>query len=91
MKSDRIIHSSKWIKFLGVALFCFMISPSLSHAFLDGKIENFSADQVIISPDGKVMTSSKLYITKDTYRMDGLPMGGQGGLTRNLTILGLKK
>ena len=37
------------------------------------------------------MSTSKLYITPDAFRMDGLPMGGQGGLTRNLSILGFKK
>jgi len=68
-----------------------MISPSSSHALFGGKIENFSADQVMLSSDGKVMSTSKLYITPDAYRMDGLPMGGQGGVTRNLTILGFKK
>lgn len=37
------------------------------------------------------MSTSKLYITPDAFRMDGLPMGGQGGITRNLSILGFKK
>ena len=45
----------------------------------------------MISPDGKVMSTSKLYVTPDAYRMDGLPMGGQGGVTRNLSFLGFKK
>ncbi len=84
-------HRDTWIKLFWVVLFCFMISPASSHALFDGKIENFSADQVMISPNGKVMSTSKLYITKDAFRMDGLPMGGQGGVTRNLSILGFKK
>ena len=91
MKSDHTIHRFTWINFFWVALLCFMVSPSSSHALFGGKIESFSADQVVISPDGKVMSTSKLYITPDAYRMDGLPMGGQGGVTRNLSILGFKK
>ena len=91
MESDSTIHRCRWTKLILVVLFCFMISPSSSHALFGGKIENFSADQVMLSSDGKVMSTSKLYITPDAYRMDGLPMGGQGGVTRNLTILGFKK
>ena len=91
MESDSTIHRSTWTKFFWVVLLCFMVAPSLSYALFGGKIEDFSADQVMISPDGKVMSTSKLYITKDAYRLDGLPMGGQGGMTQNLTILGFKK
>ena len=91
MKSDHTIHRCTWTKFFWIAFLCFMVSPSSSHALFGGKIESFSADQVVISPDGKVMSTSKLYITPDVYRMDGLPMGGQGGVTRNLSILGFKK
>ena len=91
MESDSTIHRSTWTKFFWVVLLCFMVAPSLSYALFGGKIEDFSADQVMISPDGKVMSTSKLYITKAAYRMDGLPMGGQGGMTQNLTILGFKK
>jgi hypothetical protein len=91
MEFVNTIHRSIWAKLFLVVLFCFMISPSSSHALFGGKIESFSADQVMISPDGKVMSTSKLYITPDVYRMDGLPMSGQGGITRNLTILGFKK
>ena len=91
MEFVNTIHRSIWAKLFLVVLFCFMISPSSSHALFGGKIESFSADQVMISPDGKVMSTSKLYITPDVYRMDGLPMGGQGGMTQNLTILGFKK
>lgn len=91
MEFVNTIHRSTWTKIFWVTLLCFMVAPSLSHALFGGKIESFSADQVMISPDGKVMSTSKLYITPDVYRMDGLPMGGQGGMTQNLTILGFKK
>ena len=66
-----------------------MISPSSSYALFGGKIENFSADQVMISSDGKVMSTSKLHITPHVFRLDGLPTNGS--VTRNLTILGFKK
>ena len=91
MESVNTIHRFTWTKFFWVALVCFMVAPSSSHALFGGKIESFSADQVMISSDGKVLNTSKLYITPDVYRMDGLPMGGQGGVTRNLSILGFKK
>ncbi|MCK5233015.1 MAG: DUF4412 domain-containing protein, partial [Desulfobulbaceae bacterium] len=91
MKFVNTIHRSTLTNFFWVALVYFMLAPSSSHALLGAKTENFSADQVMISPDGKVMSTSKLYITPDAYRMDGLPMGGQGGVTRNLTFLGFKK
>ena len=91
MESDHIIHRCTWTKFFWVVLLYFMVSPLSSHALFGGKIESFSADQVMISPGGKVMSTSKLYITPDAFRMDGLPMGGQKGVTRNLSILGFKK
>ena len=91
MESVNTIHRSTWTKFFWVVLACFIMAPLSSHAFFGGKIKSFSADQVMISSDGKVMSTSKLYITPDAYRMDGLPTGGQGGVTRNLSILGFKK
>lgn len=91
MESANKVHRDTWVKLFLIVLFCLLISPSSSYALFGGKIESFSADQVVISPDGKVMGTSKLYITPDVYRMDGLPTGGQGGMTQNLTILGFKK
>ncbi|MFV9644726.1 MAG: DUF4412 domain-containing protein [Desulfobacterales bacterium] len=91
MESANRVHRNTWAKFFLVILVCFIMAPLSSHALLGGKIESFSADQVMISPAGKVMSTSKLYITPDVYRMDGLPTGGQGGITRNLSILGFKK
>lgn len=89
MKLNSTIHSSKWVKFLGAAFFCFMLFPSSSHAFFWGEIKSFSADQVVLSPDGKVMSTTKVYGTPDAYRMDGMPIGDvQGGVTQNLTFLG---
>ena len=89
MESVNPIHRSTWTKLFWVALLCFMVAPPSSYALFGGRIENFSADQVMISPDGKVMSTSKLYVTPDAYRMDGLPTGGN--VTRNLSVLGFKK
>jgi len=53
-------------------------------------ITGFSADWVMISPDGAVLSTSKLYKTPEAYRMDGMPMGGaQFGMSGNITSLGL--
>jgi len=91
MESGNKVHRAAWIKLFLVVLCCFILLPSSSYAFFGGKVKSFTADQVVISPDGKVLGTSKLYITPDVYRMDGLPTGGQGGMTQNLTILGFKK
>jgi len=91
MKSANVVHRDTWIKLFLLVLLCFIVAPSSSCALFDGKIESFSADQVVLSANGKVLSTSKLYITPDVYRMDGLPMGGQRGITRNLTILGFTK
>ncbi len=91
MKFANSVHRVTWLKYFFTLLLCFTVLPSLSHAFFGGKIEEFSADQVMISPDGKVESTSKLYVTKDAYRMDGLPMGGPGEVTPNLTAMGFNK
>jgi len=91
MESATMVLRSSSVRLFLAVLFLLMISPQFSHAFFGGKIENFSADQVVISPGGKVMSTSKMYITKDAYRLDGLPMGRQGGMTQKLSILGFKK
>ena len=93
MKSDRNTYPTTLIKFfwIALALLCLMVSTSPSHALWEGEITSFSADQVMISPAGKVLSTTKLYITPEAYRMDGMPIGSQEGVTRNLTFLGFKK
>lgn len=49
-----------------------VFSPCPSHAFLDGKIKSFSADYVYLTPHGKVASTSKIYVTPDAMRIDGL-------------------
>ena len=53
MESVNTIHRSTWTKFFWVVLACFIMAPLSSHAFFGGKIKSFSADQVMISSDGK--------------------------------------
>ncbi len=91
MEFTNIVYSNIRMKFFLVVFLCFMIFPLPSHAFFGGKIESFSTDQVMISHNGKVINTSKLYITKNAYRMDGLPIGGHGGITRNLSVFGFIK
>ena len=78
------------IRLLGFILLVFLFIPQSSHALLGGKIDNFTADQVMISSKGKVMNTSKLYVTPDAFRMDGLPGAGshKGMEKQDLTILG---
>ncbi|MCD4720308.1 MAG: DUF4412 domain-containing protein [Desulfobacula sp.] len=85
-----------WIKYkpeirlLGFILLVFLFIPQSSHALFGGKIDSFTADQVMISPKGKVMSTSKLYITPDAFRMDGIPGTGshKGMEKQDLSIFG---
>ena len=71
-----------------VAVCCFCTFPAA--AVSENKITHFSAEMVMSSPDGTPSGKSRLYITPQAYRMDGMPMGaGQLGMPRDLTILGL--
>ena len=61
-----------------------------SAAVSENKITHFSADMVMIAPDGTPSGKSRLYITPEAYRMDGMPIGaGQQGMPKDMTILGL--
>lgn len=70
-------------------LLCVAATPAF--ALFGGKIDNFSADSVLINENGKVMNTAKLYVTKDAIRIDGLPAGGMGSEKLNLSMLILKK
>ncbi|MFV9644723.1 MAG: DUF4412 domain-containing protein [Desulfobacterales bacterium] len=78
------------IRLLGFILLVFLFIPQSSHALFGGKIDSFTADQVMISPDGKVLSTSKLYITPDAFRMDGMPGAGahKGMPKQDLTVFG---
>ena len=78
------------IRLLGFILLVFLFIPQSSHAFFEGKIDSFTADHVMISAGGKVLSTSKLYITPDAFRMDGMPGAGshKGMPKQDLTIFG---
>jgi len=70
-----------------IVLFLFSVIPTA--AVSKGKITSYSAELVMIAPDGKKTGTSRLFITPEAYRMDGMPMGaGQQGMPEDLTILG---
>ncbi len=87
MKSDSRIVSRSRLAILGISILLFMLSAFPAVAFSMGKISSFSADWVMISPDGTVLSTSKLYKTPEAYRMDGMPMGD--GVPKDITSLGL--
>jgi hypothetical protein len=75
---------------LWAAIVLFLFSAIPSAAVSKGKITSYSADLVMIAPDGKKTGTSRLFITPQAYRMDGMPMGaGQQGMPEDMTILGL--
>ena len=67
-----------------------MAAPAL--AFLGGKIKAFSADNVSIDPNGKIVSTSKIYVSDEVMRIDGLPGAGMGDAPMpNLSMLVFKK
>jgi hypothetical protein len=75
-----------------VAVFALcLITAVPAFALFGGKIDNFSADNVEIDHSGKVVNTSKIYMTPDALRMDGMPGGGGKGMPKmNMTLLVLK-
>ncbi len=65
------------ICFLSAAFF---FSGSYAHALLGGKINEYTADQVRIDPNGKVQNEGKIYVTPDKIRMDGISPTGEGSI-----------
>jgi len=75
---------------LAVFVLCIMVSPAW--AMFGGKVDSFSADNVEIAPNGKVVNTSKIYMTPDAMRMDGMPGGGGKGMPKmDISLLVLKK
>ena len=88
----RQARHDKWILFLGASVLCLGLALQPFQAAWAGKIKSFSADQVFFDASGKQVHTSKLYITPDAYRMDGMPTGmGPNSPKDNLTVLGFKK
>jgi len=83
-----ILKAKHAILWAAIVLFLFSVIPTA--AVSKGKVTSFSADMVMLAPDGKKTGTSRLFITPEAYRMDGMPMGaGQQGMPEDLTILGL--
>jgi hypothetical protein len=85
LKSAAPLRTILWIS--GMA---FIFSLFSSPCFCGEKITSFSGDWVFMAPDGNVSGTSKLYVIPEGYRIDGMPWGGQHGMPRDLTIIGLK-
>ena len=84
------ISTMKIITIIFVLLPLIFLLPSVPRAFLGGKVDNFSADQVIIAKDGRELSSSKIYVSPEAMRMDGLPMGERqpsGMLSKNISTI----
>lgn len=71
---------------------CLAATPAF--ALFGGKIKHFTADNVSIDPNGKVVHTGKVYFSDGDMRMDdvGGMMGNEmGGKTPDLSMLALKK
>lgn len=92
MKVNKRFQHPKWIVGLLTVAIVLLLAVTPSHALFEGKMKSFSAENVEISPDGKVVNTSKFYITPDAIRIDGMPgQRGQDVPKVNLSILILKK
>lgn len=91
MKSNSNMFSRLWRIIFGVSFIFLFISATSAFGFFGGKITSFSADWVMTLPDSDSVSTSKLYVTPEAYRMDGMPMGaGQQGMPKDMTILAFK-
>lgn len=74
-----------------VLMLCLMAAPP-AFALFSGKVDSFAADMVEIAPNGKMVNTSKIYMTPDAMRIDGMPGGGVKGMPEmNISMLVLKK
>jgi hypothetical protein len=56
-----------------------------------GIIDSFSADMVMISDDGMILSTSKIYVVPGKYRMDGMPGPEMFAMPKtNITALGFR-
>jgi hypothetical protein len=61
---------------LSLAMMLFYGTAAL--ALPDGKITAFTADQVHLDPNGKIVSTGKLYVTPEKIAMEGMPAGPEG-------------
>ncbi len=75
-----------FVMVLAAVCVCWAFPPA---AVSENRIARFSADMVMTASDGTPIGKSRLYITPEAYRMDGMPMGaGQLGMPKEMTIIG---
>ena len=91
MKSDAKKRYINWKRMFVAIILGLSVGANPSYALFGGKVDAYTADNVHIDSKGKVIHSSKLYVTEDAIRIDGLPTGGmRNGPEMNLTMLILK-
>ena len=85
------------VRFWGLVViftvFCSLFTTPAAALFGGGKVEQFTADNVFIDSSGKVMNASKIYVSKDVMRMDGLGgmmAKGMGGKAPDISALVFK-
>ena len=75
-----------------VAILVLCMTASTTLAVSGGKVKHFSADNVALDPTGNVISTSKIYVSNDTMRIDGLPGAGkQAGPIPGISMLVFKK
>lgn len=91
MALRRWTHHDRLLMISTLAAICIMAWPLLSAALAGGKIDSFSADQVEIDASGKVVGTTKIYVTPKAYRMDGMPGAGRQNMPKaDMTFLGFR-
>jgi hypothetical protein len=78
MRASNFKARIGWILCLvSAAVLCSELS---AHALMGDKINAYTADQVMIDPDGKVEHEGKIYMTPEKMRMDGMAPTGDGNI-----------
>jgi hypothetical protein len=78
MRASNFKARIGWILcFVTAAVLCGGLS---AHALMGDKIKAYTADQVMIDPDGKVEHEGKIYMTPEKMRMDGRAPTGEGNI-----------
>lgn len=74
---------------VAILTLCMTAPPVL--ALFGGKIKHFSAENVSLDPAGNIISTSKIYVSNDTMRIDGLPGAGKhGGPIPSISMLVFK-
>ena len=85
-------NNSRIIPVISAVFVLCLMAAAPAFALFGGKVDSFAADMVEIERSGKVVNTSKLYMTPDAMRMDGMPGGGAKGMPNlNISLLVLKK